>query len=359
MYFYIPVKVYEEENCVRNHSGELAALGSKALIVTGRRSSRANGSLDDVIAALETEGIPYVIFDEIEENPSIETVMKARDQGLAEQADFVIGVGGGSPMDAAKAIALMIYYKEKDASYLFETGGSDESLPVAAVPTTCGTGSEATPYSILTIHEQKTKSSIPHKIFPQLSLIDGKYLESAPLHILRNTAVDALGHLYESWFNTKATDYSRIFVSEGLKIWSRSRDVLSGARAPEKEDYRNLMNASALAGMAITHTGTSLPHALSYVITYDLGMPHGKAIGHFLTGFLAEAPEEDRNYLLNLSGFSDLAEFEAFYDKVCTRETIPAQVIERTIASVMENPSKLASCPYPVDEEVLKRIAGK
>ena len=108
MIFYMPVKVFSEENCVTAHSAELAALGTHALIVTGRSSSKKNGSLDDIITALETHKVKYTLFDEVEENPSAETVMKARDIGVNCGADFVIGVGGGSPIDAAKAIAVMI-----------------------------------------------------------------------------------------------------------------------------------------------------------------------------------------------------------------------------------------------------------
>ncbi len=151
MFFYMPVKLYTEENCVFKHKKELAALGKRAFLITSRSSSRKNGSLQDVEEALHTEGISTVIFDEIEENPSIETVMKAREQGLEAGVDFVVGIGGGSPMDAAKAIALMIRHFKEGSSYLYQAGSDSSALPVAAVPTTCGTGSETTPYAILTI----------------------------------------------------------------------------------------------------------------------------------------------------------------------------------------------------------------
>ena len=96
MTFYMPTRVYEEENCVAAHAAELAALGTKAMLVTGRRSAKVNGSQADVAAALDAQDIPYLVFDEIEENPSIETVMKARDVAVREGADFFIGIGGGS-----------------------------------------------------------------------------------------------------------------------------------------------------------------------------------------------------------------------------------------------------------------------
>ena len=130
MNFYMPTRVYNEKDCVRRHSQELAALGSRALIVTGRHSSRINGSLQDVEAALIREKIPYAVFDEIEENPSVDTVMRARAVGISERADFVIGVGGGSPMDAAKAIALMIANPDRDERLLYEAAETSPEGPV-------------------------------------------------------------------------------------------------------------------------------------------------------------------------------------------------------------------------------------
>ena len=101
MRFFAPTNVHIEKNCVRNHKKELLALGTRALIVTGRHSSKINGSLDDVLTVLEESSVPFRIFSEIEENPSVETVAQAAEIGKEFQADFVIGIGGGSPLDAA------------------------------------------------------------------------------------------------------------------------------------------------------------------------------------------------------------------------------------------------------------------
>ena len=106
MRFFDPTNTYAEKNCVKNHKKELLALGSRAFVITGHSSSKKNGSLDDVIAVLEEASVPYQIFNEIEENPSVETVVRAAEIGKEFKADFVIGIGGGSPLDASKAISL-------------------------------------------------------------------------------------------------------------------------------------------------------------------------------------------------------------------------------------------------------------
>lgn len=357
MQFYMPVKVYEEENCVENHKKELAQCGKKALIMTGKQSAKKNGALADVQTALEEEGISWILFDEVEENPSVDTVMKARDTGLCGQADFVVGIGGGSAMDAAKAAALMMHHREKSAGYLYEKGADSAALPVVAIPTTCGTGSEVTAVSVLTRRDRGTKGSIPHKIFPALALLDAKYLQAAPMPVLCNTAVDAFAHLAESYINTNATDYSRMCAAAGLRMWKKSREVLTGERQPEKEDYRSLLNASMMAGMAICHTGTSLPHGLSYPLTCELNLPHGVAVGYFLGGYLREADEADSRYVLETAGFSSAEEFEEFFGKVCCCGKIPETLLKRTVEELLKNEAKLKNCPYPADEKVLKRIA--
>lgn len=358
MTFYMPTRVYEETNCVAAHAAELAALGTKAMLVTGRHSAKANGSEADVAAALTAQRVPYCIFDEIEENPSIETVMKARNVALKEGADFFIGIGGGSPMDAAKAIALMAKNSDKTQAILFENDPDADWYPVAAVPTTCGTGSEVTGVSVLTIHEKKTKSSIAYRIFPELALVDAKYLEQAPVKVLHNTAMDALCHLCESYVNASATDYSRMCAVKGLEVWSRSKAFLSDSSAEATaETYANLLRASTFAGMAIAQTGTSLPHGLSYGLTYYLGVPHGQACGQFQAGYLAEADPEDTALVLKTAGFDSLEELNGFFAASCGAVDVPEDTLEAIVAQLAANPAKLKAAPFDVDLEVLRRIA--
>ncbi len=359
--FYMPVRVFEENDVVVHHAADLAALGSKALIVTGRHSAEKNGSLRDVEAALDSVGRGYAVFNEIEENPSVATVMKARDFGLAEGADFVIGVGGGSPMDASKAIALMMKHSDRGESYLYTPDGPSDTLPLAAVPTTCGTGSEVTAASVLTRTELQTKGSIPHRIFPDIALIDGKYLRTASKSVLANTAFDALTHLYESWLNVKATPMSRMCVDAGLREWAKSLDVIRGLREADDTDRFNMMRASAMAGMSIAQTATTLPHGLSYSVTVRLGVPHGKATSYFTAGYLAEASEEDRDYLLHTAGFRDLEDFRAVNAAACGRIDAPEAelrtILEGAVDDLCANPKKMALAPFSPDREMLRRIA--
>ena len=354
MKFYMPTKVYAENECVKNHGSELSSLGTHALIVTGKNSSKKNHSLDDVLEVLEANSVKYTVFDNVEENPSVETVMAARELGLENNADFVIGIGGGSPIDAAKAAALMLKNPHKPWQFLYENTPS-ESLSLAAVPTTCGTGSEVTGVSVLTRHDLKTKVSAKHKIYPNLALIDGKYLIGAPRSIIVNTAIDALSHLIESAVNTLADTYSDMTAYEGLRQWSRCRNIIVGKEELNTENALTLMNSSALAGMSIAQTGTTIPHALSYILTYRGNVPHGAAVGIFQPNYLRFAEKELVNRVLTAAGFASLDEFDSFIHNLVP-VSVDAKLLEDTAASVLAKPDKLVLCPYKTDEKIMAEL---
>lgn len=356
MFYNMPVIIYEEDNCVLNHKKEIAGLGTRAIIVTGRSSSKKNGSLDDVKCALTEEGISYVVFDEIEENPSTDTVMRASDYGLQNKVDFVIGIGGGSPLDAAKAIAIMICNWDKGESFLFQKTDKVESLPIVAVPTTCGTGSEVTAVSVLTVHKNRTKASLPHRVFPKYALIDAKYLMNAPMSVITATAIDTLAHIIESYINTGVSDFVRMFAKEGLIEWAKNKHVLLGKEAMSIEAARSLLHAAMLGGICIAHAGTTIPHSLSYMVTYEMGAAHGLAVGHFLPGYVRNAAYCDQQFIYQYAGFEDYAELEAFLNATCKVDRINHGLLERCIHSVVNNPAKVAACPYYFDDTILYQM---
>ncbi len=357
MKYYMPVRVYDENECVKAHAKELSSYGSHALIVTGRHSAVSCGALDDVLNALKENGAEYSVFNEIEENPSVETVVKAAAYGMQEKADFVIGIGGGSPLDAAKAIAFLMKRNGKPED-LYDASLPADALSVIAVPTTCGTGSEVTGVSVLTVHEKKTKISIPHRIFPKLALIDGKYLRTAPHSMIVNTAADAFAHMAESYLSVKADDYSRSAALSGLSIWKDVRDVLSAKKEADDEDRAKLMRASAFAGIAIAQTGTSVPHALSYILTYEDHIPHGRAAGYFLGNFIACANEEDRSAILRAAGFETIEELKDFLNEIFGTIEVRPETLKRAYETVAANPVRMKSCRFEMTADLLKQIAG-
>ena len=274
MRFFVPTDIYVEKDCVKNHAQNLLAVGKRTLIMTGRHSAAANGSLNDVTEVLKAGEVSYKIFNEVEENPSTDTVGKAAQTAREFNADFIIGIGGGSAIDAAKAAALLIVNPNLNADDLHKAPSHPLGhAPVVAVPTTCGTGSEATPVAIITNHKIHLKKSIPHVIFPVLALVDGKYLATAKKQLIVNTAVDALAHMVESILNVKSNLFNRMCPEYGLKLWGECKGVLLGDGECDKECaglkgdmncaaslYEKLMLTSTIAGMSIAQTSTAVPH---------------------------------------------------------------------------------------------------
>lgn len=356
MEFYMPTKVYVEKGSVKKHAKELASLGTKALIVTGRNSSKKNGSLNDVTKALSSEGVLYVIFDEVEENPSVETVMKATLLGIEEHVDFVIGIGGGSPMDAAKAIAVMVANPSESDALLYESR-KVPILPVVAVPTTAGTGSETTPWAVITRHSHKTKQSISHRVYPTLSLVDFTYLAFASREVFVCTAIDTLAHLIESYLNTKTNLYNRMSTEYALRLWGSVKDVLLTDDTVSDADYQTFMLASTIAGMSIAHTGTGLPHGMSYYLTYEKNLPHGNAVGIFLPAFLEMFEDKDQvKRLLTLLGFKNEKAFAKYIDSLFEEVTITETDLERYIDGMMSNERKLANYPFTMTHEKFDKL---
>ena len=317
MKLYMPTKVYNEKGCVRQHSQELAALGTKALLVTGKHSSRVNGSLQDVKDALNREQVPYVVFDGIEENPSVATVMRATALGLSEKVDFVIGIGGGSPMDASKAIALMIANPEKKADFLYETDAAvkqaaNKALPVAAVPTTAGTGSEVTPYAILTNHEKQTKKSIASPcLFPTYALLDAKYTKNLGLATTVNTAIDSLSHSVEGMMSKRANIMADVIAKEAVKIIASTFDGLISGELTE-DDREKLLYASMLGGVVISQTKTTAVHAMGYSLTYFKNIDHGRANGLLLGEFTKYIERNDKDRVKEILSCMNLDSAEEF-----------------------------------------------
>lgn len=361
MKFYGPTKVYVEKECVRNHKGELTSLGSKALIITGRHSAAANGSLADVTSVLEEAGVPYVVFSEVEENPSVETVGRAGELGKKEKADFVIGIGGGSPLDAAKGAAILLGNPEETEDCLY-AGKDLKPVPFAAVPTTCGTGSEVTPNAVLTRPALGKKGSMSYDVYPQVALVDGKYLAFASKKLIINTSVDALAHLVESRLSTKTNRYNQMFSEYGISLWSELIPFLTGEREPDADAFEKFMLTSTIAGMAIAQTGTSLPHALSYPITLGHNVPHGRACGLYLAAYMEEYARnkpEDVEKIMNLLGFGSLMDFSAFLQGLMGPQIVSREEMAAIADEISGNPGKLASFPFGIDRDGVFRIVER
>lgn len=354
--YHMPVKTFFGRGCIEKNRNEFLQLGTKALIVTGRSSAEKNGSLYDLKTSLDGVKIRYVHYNRIEPNPSVEEVREAALFAKNSGADFIIGIGGGSPLDAAKTIAVLAV-NEIDDDTLFGGIYRNSPLPVAAIPTTAGTGSEVTPYSILTFSRIGNKKSMgSESIFPRVAFLDPAYTETLSAATTVNTAVDALSHAIEGYLSARATEVINPFAIESIRIIGRCLPVLKGNIIPE--DVREkLLYASMLAGIVIAHTGTTALHAMGYPLTYHRNIDHGRANGLLMYNYLKFIDKSvgKVKHIIDAAGMKSLDEFGGLLSGLFgEREIISEKEITEFSATAIKSKNIAYTCPQPEEKDIRK-----
>ena len=351
--YFMPTEAFFGRDCVLREGGRMKALGTHALVVTGK-SSRKNGALADVLAALGANGQTATVYDRVSPNPTVACVREGVALLRAAGADFLVAVGGGSPMDAAKAIAALAVCERPDADIF--AGGYGAALPMAHVPTTAGTGSEVTPYAILTNDAGMTKTSISSAaMFPRFAFLDGKYMRDMPVSVTVNTALDAFSHAVEGMLSRKKTPVSDVLAEACLRILYPLLARTKGCLSPDERD--GLLYASMLAGMTIAQSGTTAVHGMGYFLTYRYGIDHGRANGLLLGGMLRLCAKKGVPALDAI-----LAACGDTLDGVCAtlgallgvRERIPQDVLRTFAHRAMDNKNIQKSAYEPTEAEVLE-----
>ena len=291
--FYMPVRILSGKNCVQNNAA-CFALGKKCLIVTGKHAAQLSGALDDVISVLKAEHIAWEIFDEIGENPLLSVCAQGGRAACESGADFIIGIGGGSPLDAAKAIAAFGTNPGIEDMALYDTAALHPSLPLILIPTTAGTGSEVNPYAVLTLDGQCKKKTFHSPFsYAKYAFLDSRYLHSMPPRGALSCALDAFCHCLESYLSPKATVLSAEFACLGAKgLWPvLQKATPEGWPSLTDADAQALLYGACAGGLAINTTGTGFPHPMGYNLTLDRGVSHGRACGAFTGEYIYRCME--------------------------------------------------------------------
>ncbi len=356
--FFIGTKAIFGRGCLAENAGELKSFGDKAFIVTGKTSGKKSGALDEVIGVLKALNISYCVYDGIENNPSLENVSDAGEKAFQFGADFVIGIGGGSPLDAAKAVAVLAVNPIPPVD-LFKNTFEKKPLPIAAIPTTAGTGSEITPYSVLTRKDLGTKMSFGNaNTFPKLALLDPRYTESLPYNVTVDTAVDALSHAVEGYLNRRSTPVTDVLALEAISIFGDCLSDLLGKNLTLKLRDK-LLYMAMVAGMVISHTGTTVVHSMGYSLTYYKGLPHGRANGLLMAEYLkfnlAGAGDRVKKVYERLK-ISDADEFKGIIDRLMgTRVELTEEELN-SFASQAAKQKNASYCLWNVTEEDVVKL---
>ena len=255
--------------------------GSKALLISDEGIAKA-GLLKKVEEPLAKEGLEVTIFDKVEPEPWAEIADEAGGTAREKNCDLIIGVGGGSCMDIAKAAAVLATNEGKAKDYQGLNKVPKPGLPKIMVPTTAGTGSEVTFTAVLSNKEPKGKGGInsPY-LFPELALLDPLLTLSMPSSITASTGMDALTHAIEAYTSLQAMVITDALALKAVELIAQNlRQAV--AESQNVEVRENMLLGSLLAGMALANAGVGAVHALAYPLGGLYRIPHGVANGLML-----------------------------------------------------------------------------
>ena len=271
----IPSCSYGGEGSIEKIKEIIAKEKSQKVVVFSDEGIKATGLLDILTKQLDETGVQYHVFTDCKPEPSYLQVEAVVDMVQGQECDLIIGLGGGSVMDAAKLASVL-----KGASYTIKDLMNDptqaeKKVKTVMIPTTCGTGSEATCNAIVAIPEEKSKKGIVNdNMIPDYVILDAQMIAKLPKAIVAATGVDALAHVVECFTSKKATPFSDCYALEGAKlIFANIREAYNN---PDNMDAKNKMLIGAYyGGIAITGSGTTAVHALSYPLGGKFHIAHG------------------------------------------------------------------------------------
>lgn len=288
---YVNSKVISGKNCVRDNANLFYGFGKKCLIVTSKSAAKKSGALFDVTFALDTCGIQYEVFDEVCENPFVSIAVRGGEVARKTGAEFVVGIGGGSVMDASKAVSLCACNPQLDTDSIYSRQVPSRALPLVLVGTTAGTGSEVTGVSVLTHDRTHQKKSIGGSdCYASLVFADPRYTYSAGYDVAVTTALDAFAHATEGWFSPRCDETARVFGKQALpRIYKGLEALLNRDVEPSEQVKDELYYGSLFAGLELNICGAAFPHTVGYILTESFGVPHGKACTSLMPYFLKKA----------------------------------------------------------------------
>ncbi|MFN3549342.1 MAG: iron-containing alcohol dehydrogenase [Mesorhizobium sp.] len=265
------------DNGAARRLGQIAGrrLGRTVLFVTDPGLRRL-GLCDPALASLSDAGISVTIFDQVEADPSLATLMKARDAGLSAGATGIVGFGGGSSLDVAKLAALLIGSGE-DLDGAWGVGNAQgPRLPLVLVPTTAGTGSEVTPVSIITVGEEEKRGVSSPVILPDVAVLDAELTLGLPPAITAATGIDAMVHAIEAYASKNANNnpLSRSLARQALQLLGANIET-AVSNGKDIAARGAMLLGSMLAGQAFANSPVAAVHALAYPIGGTFHVPHG------------------------------------------------------------------------------------
>ena len=279
------------------------------LIVTTGRTLVKKGYVDSLYNILKANNRvnQVLVYDKVSGNPKISEVEEAISIGRESDVNIVIGFGGGSSIDAAKAVAVGIGAKNPIENYLFNGMIPGKgTLPIIAIPTTAGTGSELSKGAIITSGEKKIKTGIRgENIIPKIAIVDAEYTLTVPDKISMETGFDVLAHAIEAYVSQKANMFSEMLSEKAIRIVAEYLPIIH-ANPNNINAREQLSYASMLMGLNLANVGTCLPHRMQYPIGGVTESSHAEGLGALYPSWIYHQYRVNENKINNILYYMDL-----------------------------------------------------
>ena len=276
--------------------------GKKAFIISGPHLNKM-GIVQSCVDALKAKGIESSVFTETEGNPSVETVDKASAAYKESGADFIVALGGGSPMDVAKAVGVVARYDGSITEYEGADKVPGDIIPLIAVPTTAGTGSEVTAFSVITDHSRNYKLTVfSYKLIPSYAILDAELLTTAPASVAAACGIDAMVHALEAYISTAASPFSDAMAEKALELIGANIRCYAANRG-DIEAAENMLVGSLFAGIAFSWARLGDVHAMSHPVSAYFNVPHGVANAILLPTIVEYNMLADKGKYLNIYNY--------------------------------------------------------
>ena len=361
-------------------------LGQRAFLVCGLPPQLAAGVADQITDSLRAEGVDVALVETIDHEPEVDDVdriaARLREHGAA-QGDFVLAVGGGAAIDLAKAAAAMAVNTESPTvkDYLEGMGRdlqiANRPLPVLAMPTTAGTGAEATKNAVISSYDPPFKKSLRNEqLVPRIALVDPELTVTVPPEVTAAGGMDAITQLIESYISLKAQPIPQALAEQGLKL-AVPAVVEAVEDGTSRGGREKMAHAALLSGLALANSGLGLAHGVAAALGIHCRVPHGAACALMLPAALKVNSEERHTELARLSGLlfgrsptssrkDAIGVLIREIEKLCERLGVPRRlsdvgVTRRRIPAIVKSSRGNSMSANPVelsDEELTELLEG-
>lgn len=279
--YFQPTEIRFGAGRIQEIASVINRFGKRCLLVTTPNKAPLDALFARVTELLQADGITVEHFDGVIPNPTTDVITAGAQMARDMQADVILGVGGGSSMDSAKAIAVEATHEGTSWDYLWfrETQPTEATLPVVAISTTSGTGSQVTQVAVVTNTAEKNKSAIYNAIvYPKVAIVDPELIVSLPKHMTACTGFDAFTHAFESYIHVGAKPYTDLLALEAIRLVANNLPAAVNDGA-DLEARSAMAWADTLAGLCIANAGVTLPHGIGMTISGQCPqVAHGEAL---------------------------------------------------------------------------------